>query len=78
MFLTPLIKSGKIKEAQQAAKVELLGQDVKSYSGYLTVGLENCGSNLFFWFFPAMVNFIHNQIIYNIFILTITLSHQSV
>ena len=60
-----MIKSGKIKEAQQAAKVELLGQDVKSYSGYLTVGLENCGSNLFFWFFPAMVNFIHNQIIYN-------------
>ena len=60
MFLTPLIKAGKIKEAQHAAKVELLGQDVKSYSGYLTVGLENCGSNLFFWFFPAMVNiYIH-------------------
>ena len=62
MFLTPLIKSGKIKEAQQAAKVDLLGQDVKSYSGYLTVGLENCGSNLFFWFFPAMVNFINDPI----------------
>ena len=62
LFLTPLIKSGKIKEAQLAAKVELLGQDVKSYSGYLTVGLENCGSNLFFWFFPAMVNFINDPI----------------
>ena len=56
LFLTPLIKAGKIKEAQHAAKVELLGQDVKSYSGYLTVGQENCGSNLFFWFFPAMVD----------------------
>ena len=56
LFLTPLIKAGKIKEAQHAAKVELLGQDVASYSGYFTVGQESCGSNLFFWFFPAMVN----------------------
>ena len=55
LFLTPMIKAGKIKEAQLAAQVDLDGQDVKSYSGYLTVGLENCGSNLFFWFFPAMV-----------------------
>ena len=54
--MTPLIKAGKIKEAQHAAKVELLGQDVTSYSGYFTVGQESCGSNLFFWFFPAMVN----------------------
>ena len=56
LFLTPMIKEGKIKEAQAAAKVDLDGySDVNSYSGYLTVGLEGCGSNLFFWFFPAMV-----------------------
>ena len=55
LFLTPMIKAGKIKEAQFAAKVDLEGQEVRSYSGYLTVGLENCGSNMFFWFFPAMV-----------------------
>ena len=52
-----MIKEGKIKEAQAAAKVDLDGySDVNSYSGYLTVGLDGCGSNLFFWFFPAMVN----------------------
>ena len=51
-----MIKEGKIKEAQAAAKVDLDGySDVNSYSGYLTVGLDGCGSNLFFWFFPAMV-----------------------
>ena len=51
-----MIKQGKIKEAQAAAKVDLDGySDVNSYSGYLTVGLDGCGSNLFFWFFPAMV-----------------------
>ena len=26
---------------------------VQSYSGYLTVNKKACGSNLFFWFFPA-------------------------
>ena len=56
LFLTPLLKAGKIKEAQKAATVNLVGPEVKSYSGYFTVGLDKCGSNLFFWFFPAMVS----------------------
>ena len=60
LFLTPLIQAGNISQAQKLAYVqpEALGlkDPVESYSGYLTVGNPKCDSNLFFWFFPAMVS----------------------
>lgn len=53
LFLTPLINSGKISEAQNAARViNPIFKNVSSYSGYLTVN-EHFNSNTFFWFFPA-------------------------
>ena len=57
LFLTPLIKSGKLKEARAAALVNSgpVANLTKSYAGYLTVNSPQCGSNLFFWFFPAQV-----------------------
>ena len=62
LHLTPLIKKGKIKKAQELAKVDtdFFGNevsDVESYSGYLTVDTvdPNCDSNLFFWYFAAEV-----------------------
>ena len=57
LFLTPLLRAGKIKEAQQAAYVSGAGIDkiARSYAGYLTVNEEECGSNLFFWFFASKV-----------------------
>ncbi|KAF2900478.1 hypothetical protein ILUMI_05708 [Ignelater luminosus] len=57
LLLTLLIELGKIEEAQQAAEVKFEEfHDVKSYSGFLTVN-KNFHSNLFFWFFPAKVNY---------------------
>ncbi|XP_044731481.1 venom serine carboxypeptidase [Chrysoperla carnea] len=57
LFLTPLINSGKISEAQNAAKVDWIGfKNTTSYAGYLTVN-EKTNSNLFFWFFPALNDF---------------------
>ena len=54
LFLTPLINAGKIDEARRASRVQLAGPAVES-AGYLTVNQVNCGSNLFFWYFPAKV-----------------------
>lgn len=56
LILTDLIRAGKVKEAQAAARVdfEQFG-NVASYSGYLTVN-ERFGSNVFFWYFPAETN----------------------
>lgn len=56
LFLTPLIEAGRIKEAQDAAKVGPLrgAENVTSFSGYLTVN-KAFNSNLFFWFFPVEV-----------------------
>lgn len=63
LFLSPLIKQGKISQAQKLAEVSLpVHEDVliseqefpKSYSGFLTVN-EEFGTNLFFWYFPAKV-----------------------
>lgn len=55
-FLTPLIENGKIEEARAKALVQHKEMgDISSYSGYLTVNKEY-NSNLFFWFFPAMVS----------------------
>lgn len=58
LFLTPLIKAGKIDEAKNKSKVIGLpnAPEVKSYSGYLTVN-EKFNSNMFFWFFPSKVCF---------------------
>uniref|UniRef100_A0A1B6CZ11 Carboxypeptidase n=1 Tax=Clastoptera arizonana TaxID=38151 RepID=A0A1B6CZ11_9HEMI len=53
LYLTPLIESGHIEKAQKLSKVKLDG--IVSHSGLLTVN-EPCGSNLFFWFFPAKHN----------------------
>lgn len=56
LFLTPLIENGKIEEARTKALVQHKEMgDISSYSGYLTVNKEY-NSNLFFWFFPAMVS----------------------
>ncbi|XP_043922753.1 probable serine carboxypeptidase CPVL [Protopterus annectens] len=53
LFLTPYLKAGEIEKARELSLVgPLPGDNVKSYSGYLTVN-ETCNSNLFFWFFPA-------------------------
>ena len=54
LLLTPLIKAGKIREAQDLSRVTNL-TDVISYSGFLTVN-EKYDSNLYFWFFPAAVS----------------------
>ena len=60
LFLSPLIAKGQWKLAQKLAKVDggNFGKavaNVESYSGYLTVNSPDCKSNLFFWYFPAMV-----------------------
>lgn len=56
LILTPLIKAGRIKEAQTAASVSLDEfRNTPSYSGYFTVN-EQYYSNLFFWYFPATVD----------------------
>lgn len=64
LFLTPLIKEGKISTAQKLAAVlfprheNLLIPETQwpqSYSGFITVN-EDLGTNLFFWFFPAKVS----------------------
>ncbi|XP_054285109.1 venom serine carboxypeptidase-like [Macrosteles quadrilineatus] len=52
LFLTPLLKKGKYKKAQQLSRVDPDIGNITSYSGFFTVN-ENCDSNLFFWFFPA-------------------------
>ncbi|XP_026818058.1 venom serine carboxypeptidase-like isoform X1 [Rhopalosiphum maidis] len=53
LYLTPLIQAGRIDEARAASKVKPLKAAIESYSGYLTVDKAH-GSNMFFWFFPAM------------------------
>ena len=61
LFLSPMIAKGQWKTAQRMARVDgrQFGNDVaqvESYSGYLTVNSPDCKSNLFFWYFPAMVS----------------------
>jgi len=53
LFLSPLIKAGKLEEAKERSRVHLVGPKIESYSGYLTVNRADCGSNMFFWYFPA-------------------------
>ncbi|KAL8595213.1 hypothetical protein ACOMHN_043366 [Nucella lapillus] len=54
LFVSPLLERGRIKEAQERSRVwNVTGEEVESYSGYITVN-PIYGSNMFFWFFPAM------------------------
>lgn len=55
LYLTPLIKEGKLDEAKSKSKVGTLGADkeVPGYSGYITVNPQY-NSNLFFWFVPSL------------------------
>ena len=53
LYLTPLIKAGKIAEARSMSQVDSSTfLDITSFSGYLTVN-DTCNSNMFFWFFPS-------------------------
>ena len=65
LFITPYLKKGQWKKAQQLAKVDnkvfIPGtwdtqiENIESYSGYFTVNTPECDSNLFFWYFPSEV-----------------------
>ena len=65
LFITPYLKKGQWKIAQQLAKVDnkvfIPGtwdtqiENIESYSGYFTVNTPECDSNLFFWYFPSEV-----------------------
>ena len=61
LFVTPYLKQGQWKLAQELAKVDSHSfgpnvKDVVSYAGYFTVNTPDCGSNMFFWYFPAEVS----------------------
>ncbi|KAF2895434.1 hypothetical protein ILUMI_10738 [Ignelater luminosus] len=63
LILTPLIKQGKIKEAQTAAEVKFKGLDhIRSYAAYLTVN-EKYNSNMFFWFFPSQTDYANDPVV---------------
>jgi hypothetical protein len=52
LFLSPIIRAGRIEEAQNLSKVEGLGEglELESYSGLITVN-EDLRSHMFFWFY---------------------------
>lgn len=52
LYLTNLIENGEIKKAQRKSLVSPSIGNTTSYSGFFTVD-EDCGNNLFFWFFQA-------------------------
>ena len=52
-YLTPYIRSGRIREARERARVKgLQWPEMESYAGFLTIS-EEYGSHLYFWFFPS-------------------------
>ena len=54
-FLTPLLQSGRIDAAKEAAVVGPglgFGSDFVSYAGFITVN-PKFNSNIYFWFFPS-------------------------
>lgn len=58
LFLTPYIEAGQLSEGRNLSKVgPLEGTDIESYAGFFTVNKEY-NSNIFFWYFPALVSFI--------------------
>ena len=54
LYLTPLLKAGRFKEAQKRARVENLSV-IPSYSGFFTVN-KKYESNIFFWYIPSAVS----------------------
>lgn len=54
LFLTPYIEQNELDKGRHLSEVSGLPVNIKSYSGFLTVNKEY-NSNMFFWFFPAMV-----------------------
>lgn len=54
LFLTPLIRRGKVKEAKERSQVGELGaeRELPGHSGFITVN-EKYTSNIFFWFVPS-------------------------
>ena len=52
LFLTPYILDGKIQEARDLAVVKPFLENVKSYSGFITIN-EIYKSHVFFWFFTS-------------------------
>ena len=71
LFLSPYLAKGQWKLGQKKARVDggqfgKAAAGVESYAGYLTVNAEDCKSNLFFWYFPAVVScFFRVHISYN-------------
>jgi len=62
LFLTPLISEGLFEDARELAQVSGLpinGADVESYSGFITVNADY-NSNIYFWYFPALVSSEYN------------------
>lgn len=52
-YLTPYIRSGKLREGRNRARVKgLPWPKLESYAGFLTIS-EDYGSHLYFWFFPS-------------------------
>jgi len=63
LFLTPYIQKGDIDHARHLATVgPLIGTEVLSYSGFLTVN-EMSNGNLFFWFFPSQSGGTHDPVL---------------
>lgn len=57
LILTPFIEDGQVELGRNLSKVTELSSvadGVESYSGFLTVN-KKYNSNMFFWFFPALV-----------------------
>lgn len=64
LILTPYLNISDIEKARELSRVTPEIENVTSYSGFFTVN-ENktCGSNLFFWFFPAEKNWIESPVL---------------
>nr|CAD7574031.1 unnamed protein product [Timema californicum] len=57
LLLTPYLEEGRVEEARNLSRVNLEPySDIASYSGFFTVN-KQFNSNLFFWFFPAEMNY---------------------
>lgn len=61
LYLTPYIEAGKLAEGRNLSQVVNLPggapKSINSFSGYLTVN-KKYNSNIFFWFFPALVSWL--------------------
>ena len=59
LLLTPYIDAGKLSEGRQLSAVKRMpngAPQLESFSGFFTVN-KTYNSNMFFWFFPALVSF---------------------